>query len=548
MSSTTVTGTIHGVDNQPLVNKYIYFRLKSVGTDSGDSIVIDRDRISAITDQSGQFSVVLWDNGESGVESLIEIKLPSRERIDVIIPVDTTSVDLWDLIENYQPGSVEPQLPSNESLFVRKSNNLSDLSDVSVARTNLGVAVGTDVQAHSSALDATDASFTAAKDSKLTGIEAGAQVNDSTTLLDADIGTTVQAHSTALDGTTASFTTADKTRLDSIAVTGAEIKTAYEAEPDTNAFTNAYKTKLDGVGGSADETNEASVTSALSATSSLADITTPASSDRILIQDASATFGLKYVSFSEFGTGSGDMLAGTYDPNTVAGDVFDMDNMVNGTTNKLFTATDETKLDAIEALADVTDETNVVSALDGASLTDIGTPSDSDRVLIQDNSSSNGLKYVSFSEFAAPADTSNTTIRIVGVSTTTITSDDFMVVGARSADQTFTLPDASTVDESFSVTIKKDRESGILSIATSAGQTIDGSTSAIELQHDGDVATVTSNGSNGWYITTGEVNTIDSDTTGEPTGSDQVLNVVSLTQAEYTAGTKVATTLYVITD
>ena len=97
MSSTTVTGTIHGVDNQPLVNKYIYFRLKSVGTDSGDSIVIDRDRISAITDQSGQFSVVLWDNGESGVESLIEIKLPSRERIDVIIPVDTTSVDLWEL-------------------------------------------------------------------------------------------------------------------------------------------------------------------------------------------------------------------------------------------------------------------------------------------------------------------------------------------------------------------------------------------------------------------------------------------------------------------
>ena len=48
-------------------------------------------------------------------------------------------------------------------------------------------------------------------------------------------------------------------------------------------------------------------------------------------------------------------------------------------------------------------------------------------------------------------------------------------------------------------------------------------------------------------IATGaEVNTIDSDTTGEPTGSDQVLNVVSLTQAEYNAGTPVATTLYVI--
>ncbi len=41
---------------------------------------------------------------------------------------------------------------------------------------------------------------------------------------------------------------------------------------------------------------------------------------------------------------------------------------------------------------------------------------------------------------------------------------------------------------------------------------------------------------------------IDSITNGEPTGSDQVLNVVSLTQAEYDAGTPIATTLYIITD
>ena len=48
-------------------------------------------------------------------------------------------------------------------------------------------------------------------------------------------------------------------------------------------------------------------------------------------------------------------------------------------------------------------------------------------------------------------------------------------------------------------------------------------------------------------IATGaEVNTIESSVTGEPTGSDVVLNVVSLTQAEYDAGTKIATTLYVI--
>lgn len=36
-------------------------------------------------------------------------------------------------------------------------------------------------------------------------------------------------------------------------------------------------------------------------------------------------------------------------------------------------------------------------------------------------------------------------------------------------------------------------------------------------------------------------------TAAEPTGSDQVFNVVSLTQAEYDAGTPVATTFYIIT-
>ena len=43
-----------------------------------------------------------------------------------------------------------------------------------------------------------------------------------------------------------------------------------------------------------------------------------------------------------------------------------------------------------------------------------------------------------------------------------------------------------------------------------------------------------------------DVNTINSTTTSEPTGSDLVYNVVSLTQAEYNAGSPVATTFYII--
>jgi len=46
----------------------------------------------------------------------------------------------------------------------------------------------------------------------------------------------------------------------------------------------------------------------------------------------------------------------------------------------------------------------------------------------------------------------------------------------------------------------------------------------------------------------GETNTINSQTASEPAGSDVIANVVSLTQAEYDAGTPLASTLYIITN
>lgn len=44
------------------------------------------------------------------------------------------------------------------------------------------------------------------------------------------------------------------------------------------------------------------------------------------------------------GGGSGDMLAATYDPTNVAGDAFDMDNMVEGSDTKIMTAAERAKL------------------------------------------------------------------------------------------------------------------------------------------------------------------------------------------------------------
>lgn len=102
------------------------------------------------------------------------------------------------------------------------SNNLSDVQSASTSRTNLGVAIGTDVQAFSSVLAGTTASYTTAEETKLAGIETGA--------------------------------TADQT--------AAQIKTAYESNADTNAFTDADHTKLDGIEASADVTGTTNVTAA----------------------------------------------------------------------------------------------------------------------------------------------------------------------------------------------------------------------------------------------------------------------------------------------
>lgn len=98
---------------------------------------------------------------------------------------------------------------------------------------------------------------------------------DGDTLLTEVTGYTRQAADAAfqpldavLTGTTASFTTADETKLDAIEVgatadqTGAEIKTAYEAEADTNAFTDAEQSKLSGIEAGADVTDAANVTAA----------------------------------------------------------------------------------------------------------------------------------------------------------------------------------------------------------------------------------------------------------------------------------------------
>ena len=129
------------------------------------------------------------------------------------------------------------------------ANNLSDVVNAATSRTNLGLEIGTDVQAYHDILadlagltQATDklpyfnsnttaatTDLTAAGRALLDDADAAAQ----RTTLGLVIDTDVQAYSAVLAATTASFTTADETKLDGIEAgatadqSDAEIETAY---------------------------------------------------------------------------------------------------------------------------------------------------------------------------------------------------------------------------------------------------------------------------------------------------------------------------------
>lgn len=220
MAETTIIGPLNDINNNGLPNKWIYFTLLQVGTDGTAGVTVPQGGDSVQTDVNGDFTIQIWDNGESGVESLLEIRIDGSRPVYVIIPAGTSSIELWDLIENYQASDVSPQLPTIADTFLQKSNNLSDLVNASTARTTLGlgtaaVTAATDYATAAqgtladSALLKTGGAMTGAittnstfdgrdvatDGTKLDGIEPLAEVNDPTTLLDADIGVTVQPYS-----------------------------------------------------------------------------------------------------------------------------------------------------------------------------------------------------------------------------------------------------------------------------------------------------------------------------------------------------------------
>jgi len=73
------------------------------------------------------------------------------------------------------------------------------------------------------------------------------------------------------------------------------------------------------------------------------------------VDDVELIYTIGAVAYSDVGGGGGggDMFIAVYDPTAVNGDAFDMDNMVDGSTNRLYDSTEKSKLLGIEAGAQV---------------------------------------------------------------------------------------------------------------------------------------------------------------------------------------------------
>jgi hypothetical protein len=186
--------------------------------------------------------------------------------------------------------------------------------------------------------------------SKLDGIEASATADQS----NAEIRTAVEAASNSNV-----FTDADHSKLNAIEAsatadqTDAQIRTAVEAASDSNVFTDADHTKLNGVAASSNNYVHPNHSGEVTSTADGATVIASAVVDEANLKISNSPTNGQFLSAQSGNTGG---LTWAVPTNTTysVGD--------GGLTTNDFTNDDHSKLNAIEASADVTDATNVTAA------------------------------------------------------------------------------------------------------------------------------------------------------------------------------------------
>ena len=164
-----------------------------------------------------------------------------------------------------------------------------------------------------------------------------------------------------VNANTNNFADADVSKLSGIEPgatadqTAAQIKTAYESNADTNAFTDADHTKLDGIETAADVTDTTNVVASLTAGTN---VTISAGG----VISSTASGGLAHVVDDTTPQLGGNLDLNSNDITGTGNLNFTGSVTLSGTVDGRDVAADGTKLDGIEASADVTDTANVTAA------------------------------------------------------------------------------------------------------------------------------------------------------------------------------------------
>jgi len=190
-AETTVTGRYLDLKGNAISSAYLTFRLLDVGADNDvtPEEVFARNSSSVQTDSNGDFSVVLWNNGSSDIDSVYEVKFPDNRTKQFIIPVGSAggTIDLATLLALHQPSGSGQQsvIQGNLDQFAADPQSNSNYSSTTW-RSRLNVEDGATADQTAGEIktlyesNSDTNAFTDADHSKLDGIEASADVTDTT--------------------------------------------------------------------------------------------------------------------------------------------------------------------------------------------------------------------------------------------------------------------------------------------------------------------------------------------------------------------------------
>lgn len=169
ITTTTVTGPLLDASGNAIADEFIFFRTVTAGADNDvvPTTVIGRTKEEAQTDSSGNFSKVLWVNGDSDILSVYEITTATGKinATQVIIPISAGggTIAIGELLINHVVSGSTSQQSSvlNDAMEYTDQEIDAFAADPSSVGTfdpaewkaDLSLVVGTDVQAWDQQLD-----------------------------------------------------------------------------------------------------------------------------------------------------------------------------------------------------------------------------------------------------------------------------------------------------------------------------------------------------------------------------------------------------------